>query len=74
MPLVLTKEVIKPLRNSGGDVRLVALLTYVSRNIPDDNQLFTTPDFQRGCIGPQFTAADVTPINCVVHFLTFRVL
>jgi hypothetical protein len=67
MPLVLTKEVIKPLRNSGGDVRLVALLTYVSRYIPDDNQLFTTPDFQRGGAGPQFPTTEVTPINCSSH-------
>jgi hypothetical protein len=67
MPLVLTKEVIKPLRNSGRDVRLVASLTYVSRDIFDGKQLFTTPDFQRGCAGSQFTAAEVTPINCSSH-------
>jgi hypothetical protein len=65
--MVSTQEIIKPLRNSGGDVRLAASLTYVSRDIFDDEQFFATPDFQRGCAGPQFTAADVTPISFNFH-------
>jgi hypothetical protein len=55
--MILTQEVIKSLGNVGGDVSLIALLTYVSRDIPDDQQLFTMPDFQRGLAGPQFTTA-----------------
>jgi len=57
MPMILTQEVIKSFRNIGGDVSLVTLLTYVSRDISDDKQLFTTPDFQCGLAGLQFTTA-----------------
>jgi hypothetical protein len=57
-----------------GDVSLIALLTDVGWDIPDDKQLFTTPDFQHGFARLQFAAAQVTPINCIIHFLTFRVL
>jgi hypothetical protein len=57
MPMIFTQEVIKSLRNIGGDVSLVALLTYIGWDIPDDKQLFTTPDFQHGFARLQFTAA-----------------
>ena len=46
IPMILTQEVIKSLGNVGGDVRLIALLTYVGWDILDDQQFFTTPDFQ----------------------------
>jgi hypothetical protein len=55
--MILTQEVIKSLRNIGGDVSLAALLTYVGRDIPDDKQLFTPPDFQRGLARLQFATA-----------------
>jgi len=57
MPMIFAQEMIKLFRNIGGDVSLIALLTYISRDISDDKQLFTTPDFQHGFTRPQFTAA-----------------
>jgi hypothetical protein len=57
MPMILAQEMIKLFRNIGGDISLITLLTYISRDISDDKQLFTTPDFQRGFTRLQFTAA-----------------
>ena len=57
MPMILAQEMIKLFRNIGGDISLITLLTYISRDISDDKQLFTTPDFQHGFTRPQFTAA-----------------
>jgi hypothetical protein len=57
MPMILAQEMIKLFRNIGGDISLITLLTYISRDISDDKQLFTTPDFQHGFTRLQFTAA-----------------
>jgi len=57
MAMILTQEVIQPLRNIGRKISFVALLTYIRRDIPDDEQLFTTPDFQSGLARLQFTTA-----------------
>jgi len=57
MPVVFIHKAIEPLRNIGGDVSLVTLPTYVGWDIPNDKQLFTTPDFQRRLARPQLTAA-----------------
>jgi len=51
MSMMLAQEVIKSLRNIGGYVSLVALLTYISRNILYHKQFFTTPEFQRSLTG-----------------------
>jgi len=57
MPMMLAQEMIKLFRNIGGDISLITLLTYISRDISDDKQFFTTPDFQHGFTRLQFTAA-----------------
>jgi len=57
MPMIFAQEMIKLFRNLGGDISLITLLTYISRDISDDKQLFTTPDFQHGFARLQFTAA-----------------
>jgi len=36
MTMIFTQEVIQPLRNIGREVSLVALLTYIRRNVSDD--------------------------------------
>jgi len=66
--------VIQSFRNIGREVSLVALLTYIGPDILEDKQLLPTPDFQRGLAGLQCPAAQVTPINHLFYFLTFRVL
>jgi hypothetical protein len=57
MPMILAQKMIKLFRDIGGDISLITLLTYISRDISDDKQLFPTPDFQHGFTRPQFTAA-----------------
>jgi len=57
MPMIFAQKMIKLFRNIGGDISLITLLTYISRDISDDKQLFTTPDFQHGFTRLQFTAA-----------------
>ena len=57
MPMILAQEMIKLFRNIGGDMSLITLLTYISRDISDDKQLLTTLDFQHAFTRPQFTAA-----------------
>jgi hypothetical protein len=68
MSMILTQEVIQSLRHSGGDIRLMALLTDVRRDFSDDQQLVPTPNFQRGLTGYQFAATTVTAINAAFHF------
>jgi len=57
MPMILAQKMIKLFRNIGRNISLITLLTYISRDISDDKQLFTTPDFQHSFARPQFTAA-----------------
>jgi hypothetical protein len=57
MAMIFAQKMIKLFRNIGGDISLITLLAYISRDISDDKQLLTTPDFQHGFTRPQFTAA-----------------
>jgi hypothetical protein len=57
MLMILAQKMIKLFRNIGGDISLITVLTYISRDISDDKRLFTTPDFQHGFTRLQFTAA-----------------
>jgi len=57
MPMILTQEVVKLFGDIGRDVCLAALLTHVSRDILDDEQLLIAPDFQHGFARFQFTIA-----------------
>jgi len=45
MSVIFLQEVIESLRDIGGDVSLIALLTHIGRDITDDEQFFPTPDF-----------------------------
>jgi len=57
MPVVLGQELIQSLGHYGRDVGLTALLTYIGRDISDDDQRFTPPDFKSGLARPQLPAA-----------------
>jgi hypothetical protein len=55
MSVMFFQKVIKSLRDIGGDVSLMTLLTYISRDVPDHKQLLPTPDLQRGLTRLQLT-------------------
>ena len=69
--MVIFQEVVKPFRDLSGDVRLFALLAYVCRNIPNDNQLLTAPHFQGG---DAWTKTSPTTVDNLAHSLAFLVL
>ena len=67
MLVILSQELIQSLGHRDRDVGLTALLTNIGRDIPDDDQLFTTPDFQRGLARLQFPPAQITTVNRGVY-------
>jgi len=74
MPVIFLQEMVQALGDIRRDIGLIALLTYIGRDIPDNEQLLPTPDFQRGLARLQCASAQITPINHIFYFLIFRVL
>jgi hypothetical protein len=74
MPMMLCQEVVKVFRHLGRDVSLTALLAHVCNDTADHQELFTAPKFHCGLPWLQRTTTKITPIDCIAHLATFRVL